>query len=209
MLYIIGDGGHAKVIAEAADLIEKRFCYISQNTDFPEQSISEFEWLELAAREALDLGFGIICGIGTVGDTSKKRSILAKYLPWNNNFSTIIHPNAGVSPRSKLGLGVYVAQGAQIVGGATIGDHALINTGAVVDHDCKVGEGTHIACGAILCGGVTCEDWVHVGAGAVIVQGRKIASGVVIGAGTVVTKDILEPGTTWVGTPARRLINKL
>jgi serine acetyltransferase len=36
-------------------------------------------------------------------------------------------------------------------------------------------------------------------------QGIKIADRVTIGMGAVVTKDITEPDTVWVGNPARKL----
>ena len=47
------------------------------------------------------------------------------------------------------------------------------------------------------------EDNVDIGQGAQILGGIRIADGVRIGAGAVVVKDILEPGVTVVGVPAR------
>jgi serine O-acetyltransferase len=46
---------------------------------------------------------------------------------------------------------------------------------------------------------------VYIGAGAKIIGHVTIADDVVIGANTVVTRDITEPNTTWVGNPARKV----
>jgi serine O-acetyltransferase len=49
---------------------------------------------------------------------------------------------------------------------------------------------------------------VYIGSGARVIGNIKIADDVVIGANAVVTKDILESGTTWAGIPARKIANK-
>ena len=54
-------------------------------------------------------------------------------------------------------------------------------------------------------GAPTLGDRVFVGTGAKLIGKIKIADGVVIGANAVVTKDINEPNTTWVGIPARKV----
>lgn len=46
---------------------------------------------------------------------------------------------------------------------------------------------------------------VFIGTGARIIGNVSIADDVVIGANSVVTKSITEPGTTWVGNPARKV----
>lgn len=46
---------------------------------------------------------------------------------------------------------------------------------------------------------------VFIGTGTKIIGAVSIADDVVIGANTVITKSITEPGTTWVGNPARKV----
>lgn len=48
-------------------------------------------------------------------------------------------------------------------------------------------------------------DNVYIGSGAKVIGPVKIADDVAIGANAVVTKDILEPGTTWAGIPAKKV----
>ncbi len=51
-------------------------------------------------------------------------------------------------------------------------------------------------------------DRVYIGTGARIIGKIRIADDVVVGANSVVTKDILEPGTTWAGIPAKKIADK-
>ena len=50
-------------------------------------------------------------------------------------------------------------------------------------------------------------DNVFIGPNACIIGNIEIANDVCIGAGAVVVKDILEPGTTWGGVPAKKISN--
>ena len=205
MLYIIGAGGHAKVVADTARLLNMSYRFLAQEADDGAEIMLEGHWLRDADILALNHPCHLICGLGSAGKVQNKKEALYKFANWDLLFKTLVHPSAVLGGDTQVGRGVYIAQGAQVTRGAKIHDHVLINTAAVVDHDSEVGIGSHIASGAVLCGGVTCGPWVHVGAGSVIIQGCHIAEGVVLGAGAVVTKDITQPYTTWVGAPARRI----
>jgi acetyltransferase-like isoleucine patch superfamily enzyme len=87
---------------------------------------------------------------------------------------------------------------------ARIARLALVNTGAIVEHDCDIGEGAHIAPGAVLAGGVRIGAGAMVGAGAVIRPGVAVGEGAIIGAGAAVLADV-PPGATVAGVPAQPL----
>lgn len=203
MLYIIGAGGHAKVIQAAARLNNRTVRFI-QEEGCAEDAIAESLFLERPQDFLID-NSGLICGIGSTGSTTRRREILTRYQSWFVAFQNVIHPGAMLDPDTMLGRGVYIAQGCQIVRGTVIEGHVIINTGAILDHDNFIGTGTHVGPGSVLCGSVRCGNWVHIGSGSIIIQGCRIADEVILGAGTIVNKDILEPGSTWVGTPARRI----
>lgn len=53
------------------------------------------------------------------------------------------------------------------------------------------------------------EDDVYIGANCVIMPGVHIAEGTVIGANSVVTKDITEPWSVYVGTPCKKVRDRV
>ena len=70
----------------------------------------------------------------------------------------------------RIGVGVLVdvrGRGRQRPD-AEIGDFAIVNTAAVVEHDCIVGEGAHVAPGAVLGGGVRVGARTLMGIGSVM-----------------------------------------
>ena len=69
-----------------------------------------------------------------------------------------------------------------------LGDGAIVNTGAIVEHDCAVGAAAHIAPRATLGGDVTVGDGAHVGMGAVVVEGVRLGAGAFVAAGAVVVE---------------------
>src|SRR5690606_8201359 len=90
---------------------------------------------------------------------------------------------------------------------AEIGEHCIINSGAVIEHDCKLGNFVHISPKAALAGDVKVGEGTHVGIGAMVIPGINIGKWVTIGAGAVVLKDIPD-GVTTVGNPARIIKEK-
>jgi len=83
----------------------------------------------------------------------------------------------------------------------------VINSNAKIGAYCKILSDVTIgAQGRYDVGGAPqLGNRVFVGSGARIIGRIKIADGVVIGANAVVTKDILEPNTTWAGIPAKKV----
>jgi acetyltransferase-like isoleucine patch superfamily enzyme len=85
---------------------------------------------------------------------------------------------------------------------ARVGCAAIINTGAIVEHDCTVDDGVHLSPGAVLCGTVSVGARSWIGAASVVIQGRRVGSDAIVGAGAVVVHDIPE-GVVAFGNPAR------
>ena len=202
-LYIIGAGGHARVIMASAMRLGREGFFISKEATADLRSLPEGDFLTKYA--AGELNGSVICGVGSVGASSVRGQIMASYIAAKCIFASIIDPSATISEDVVIGEGTYVSQGAQIVAGAMIGRHCILNTGSIVDHDCKIGDETHIAPGAVVLGGVTLGVGVLIGAGAVIRQGLSIGDGVVIGAGAVVTRSIENSESMWFGVPARQV----
>lgn len=57
-----------------------------------------------------------------------------------------------------------------------IGQHVIINTGAIVEHDNLIGHCDHVASNATLCGGVRVKPLTHIKAGVTVVQSITIGT---------------------------------
>jgi len=87
-----------------------------------------------------------------------------------------------------------------------IGNHVILNTRCVVEHDNIIEDYVHISPGSTLTGNVTVEEGCHIGAGATLIPSVHIGSWSVVGAGSTVIRNV-ENDVTVVGTPSRVLYN--
>jgi sugar O-acyltransferase (sialic acid O-acetyltransferase NeuD family) len=139
--------------------------------------------------------------IGSERNYRAKAEIIASCALEKAKFSTLVHPLASVSSRTKLGIGVCVNYGVSIGGGASIGNHVYIGPNAIIGHDTVIGDYSVIAPGAIISGYVEVCTSCYVGAGATIRQSLRIGDKSLIGMAAVVVRNV-ESSVTVVGNPA-------
>lgn len=201
-IWLIGAGGHAKVVidtlrasraGEVAGILDDDRC----------------KW-----------GGGIL-GIPIVGDASPgtvarlgvERAIVAigsnrirdevsRRLSGRIEWETAVHPSAYLATGVRLREGAVVFAGAVIQPDTDIGPHAIINTASSIDHDCVIGPCAHIGPGVRLAGGVHVGPGVLMGIASCVIPGRSVGAWATVGAGSVVVRDI-PPGVTARGVPAR------
>ena len=127
-----------------------------------------------------------------------------------------------------LGKGVYIAQGAVVVGDVTLGDHSSVWFNAVLrgdinrivvghhsniqdnavlhladDYACLIGAYVTVGHSAIV-HACTVEDEVLIGMGATVLDGAVIGAQSIVGAGALVTqKTVIPPGSMVLGSPAK------
>jgi len=143
-----------------------------------------------------------INAIGSYANHRRRPEILTRTGLALERFATLVHPQAGVSRRAKLGRGVYVNYGSSIAGAVAIGDHVAISPGCIVGHDSVLEDYAIIAPGAVISGFVSVGRASYVGARAVIRQQLRVGTEALVGMGAVVTRDV-PAGATVVGNPAR------
>ena len=206
-LLIIGASGHGRVCADIAEKMklwdEIVFADDNPPAAFPYQIIggSDIEWNE-----------DCFIGIGNSSIREKLSNQLSQKLcdqprkqpSSGRNIVTLIHPNAVIGDRVKIGIGTVVMAGAVINADTEIGNNVIINTCASVDHDSQIGDFVHVSVGAHLCGNVCVGRHTWIGAGVTVKNNVNICGGCMIGAGAAVIKDIEEEGT-YVGVPAKKM----
>lgn len=192
-LFMLGAGGHAKVLLDA--LIFSGF-KVDGVVDPVLAETDEF-WRAIAVIGDDDglLKTGpaeimLVNGIGSLPGKSLRQRLFAQFRMAGFNFLSVVHPSALMGSGVVLGEGTQLMAGSIVQADSTIGDNSIVNTGALIDHDCVIGSHVHIAPGVVISGGVKVGDGAHIGTGASIIQGVAIGAGAVIGAGTVVVKDV-------------------
>lgn len=163
-LYILGNGGHARVCFEAIERIWPNAIFLDKNDKFPIDNA----WVNV---------------VNGIGDIKIRKRVFKQYK--KHKFIPVIHKSAVVA-KGILGEGVQIMAGAVVQTGTVFGDNVLINTRASIDHDCIIGSHCHVAPGAILCGGVKLGHSCFIGAGAIIVEGVELEPETFVPAGTLV-----------------------
>ena len=187
-LLILGAGGHAKVVADAAratGVTSIAFCDEGAG-----------DRLEQCAQGATHIHVAI-------GDNAVRIDGLARARMCGLTPFSIIHPSAYVAPSARVGEGVFVGAFCVINPDSVIDEGAIINTTAVVEHDCRVGAGAFVAPGAIMCGGCSLGARAMLGTHATMIPQTHLGDEVVVGAGATVVSDFDEKCVV-VGTPAAR-----
>lgn len=195
-LIIIGAGGHGKVIADnALKNGYKNICFLDDNTT---GDVMGFPIIGTSSK-IVSLDDGNTDFIIGIGNNAVRKEIAEKN---QVNWVSIVHPSAQIAFNVKIGKGTVVMANAVINVCTAVGEHCIINTSAVVEHDNVVEDYVHISPKASLGGSVHIGANTHIGIGTTVKNNVDICDGCVIGAGAVVLKNIIDSGI-YIGVPAR------
>ena len=201
-LAILGAGGHARVVADAAEACGWLEIILFDDAwpDVPQEP-----WPVLGVGSDLETRLadfdGVVVAIGANSVRLDKHRRLTRL---GAQMTSIIHPAATVSRHTVLGPGSVVFAGAVINPGVQIGHAAIINSAATIDHDCRLGHGVHVSPGANIAGGVEIGNETWVGIGASVRELVSIGARAIVGAGCAVVASIPDDLTV-IGVPARPL----
>jgi sugar O-acyltransferase (sialic acid O-acetyltransferase NeuD family) len=199
-IYIIGAGGHGKVVLDIINKSEQyqAAAFLDDDSNLHNETINGLKVLG-GSKEALADNKAVIIAVGN----NKIREKLFNLMKRNKiELINASHPNSVINTYTSLGNGIVVAAGAVINPNAVIEDNVIINTAVTVDHDCIIEKHVHLSPGVNLGGNVTVRRGAHIGIGATVLPGIKIGKNSVVGAGAVVTKDVPDDVTV-VGVPAK------
>lgn len=202
-IYIIGLGGHAKVVAGISIACGYTIRGFLDGLTSPPIGQSYMGFPVLGNIRALrDLPAPQVA-LG-IGNNHHRLDTINAILGINPGtvFPTLIHPSSIREYGARIGEQVVLCAGSVIGAEAQLAEGVLINTNASVDHECRIGRYAHISPGVQLAGRVEVGEFSHIGIGATVIEGRKIGNNVMVGAGAVVIRD-LPDNVTVVGVPAR------
>lgn len=196
-LVIIGAGGHGKVIADiAVKSGYTNICFIDDGATGECVAIPIIGTTE----RIKSLDDGKTDFVIAIGNNKSRKAFAEKY---DVNWVCLIHPSAQISMNARIGKGTVIMANASINACASIGEHCIVNTGAIVEHDNAIEDYVHISPRVALGGTVHIGNLTHIGIGATVNNNLEICENCIIGAGAVVVKNIERSGT-YMGVPARK-----
>jgi sugar O-acyltransferase (sialic acid O-acetyltransferase NeuD family) len=201
-VFILGAGGQAAEVFEIYAALGREkdvIGFLEENCQREGIRLNEKIIWDVSYLEGLPKGKNYML-IAAIGSTKRKR-IIEKLERECFEFDTVVHPNAIVSKRAKIGEGSIITAGTIITCQIEIGRHVLLNMGTHVAHDAKIGDYTTLSPGTEVMGRVSIGRQVFVGANATIIEKVKVADGAIIAAGAVVTQDVPENALA-AGVPA-------
>lgn len=188
-LLIVGAGGHGRALADAivaggcdtvAGFVDDAGVTLQRIHDWPIfGTLADI----LQCRQYAD---AIVVAIGNNVVRARAHSaVRAAGFP----LATVIHPEAVVSPRARLGEGTVVMACAVVGTDARLGEGVIVNCGAIVDHDCRVGDFAHLSVRAAMSGGTSLGRLAWMQAGSVLAYGVDVPDEEVVTPGKAVCKD--------------------
>lgn len=203
---LIGGGGHARVVIDALRKCGANLLGVCDPALAPGTGLLGAPGLgDDAALERYDQSKVLLVnGIGSVGDPTLRIAVYRRLITAGWRFFTLVHPAAVVGAECILAPGVQVMAGAILQPGTRVGENAIVNTAASVDHDCRIGAHAHIAPGAVLCGDVVIGEATHIGSRAVVVQGITVGAHIKVGAGAVVAANLTDGSRVGPGQIVRK-----
>jgi UDP-N-acetylbacillosamine N-acetyltransferase len=192
-LLIWGAGGHARVVADIANLLRmfEIGAYLDDVNPSPRPSgISDAP--VLGGREKLKAlrRAGIRHAVVAIGSCSARMERAEILTDQGFKLVTLVHPRATIANDVDLGEGTVVAAGAIVNPGARVGDNVILNMGCTVDHDCQIGSGAHVCPGVHIAGNSVVGSGTWIGIGSTIIEKVRIGAGTFLGAGSLVLRDL-------------------
>jgi UDP-4-amino-4,6-dideoxy-N-acetyl-beta-L-idosamine acetyltransferase len=193
-IFIIGFGGHYKVIQDALDDNKK---YVKGVISLDPQPQSDQNKKSFLYYSDTDFRQNIkpenVMLVNAIGFTPKKsirKQLFLEYKELGYKFLTIASSSSVISSLSKLEEGTQILFRSSVMADSFIGANTIINNAAHIDHDCHIGAHNHIAPGAILCGSVVTGENVFIGAGSIILPNLDIGNNTLVQAGAVVSINV-------------------
>lgn len=124
-----------------------------------------------------------------------------------DRYATFIDATARIPSTVTMGPGSIVLAGCVLTADLSVGRHVVLMPLVVLTHDDIVEDFVTIAAGVSVGGYAVLAEESYLGMNCSVRQRITVGKAAVVGMGSVVVKDV-PAGETWVGIPARRLVNR-
>lgn len=165
VLLILGAGGYGLAVAEAAELSGQWQNIVFADDSWPVmQQVSVYNIVSnIVNLHQLDTVN--IQTIVAVGNNSLRCQWQQTLLALGLELTSVIHPQAVISPTAQIGLGVSIMAGCVVGSKTMINDGVILNIGTLLDHDVVIEQFAHLSVGVKVAGGqtITAHSFLEVG----------------------------------------------
>jgi sugar O-acyltransferase (sialic acid O-acetyltransferase NeuD family) len=121
--------------------------------------------------------------VGQIGLSRQRHGLASELERLGFVMPVVISAHAYVSRHARLGQGTAISHGVIVNAGASVGDHCILNSRALIEHDVVIGDHCHISTGVLVNGGVQIGSHSFIGSGSVLREGLQLPEETVISAG--------------------------
>ncbi|WP_234958792.1 acetyltransferase [Sporanaerobacter sp. PP17-6a] len=188
-IMILGAGGHGKVVAEIAKLMNKwdEIVFLDDNKSLHEVNsykvigtLSDY----LIYKDRYQYAFVAI------GDNKLRLKLIKNMMKNGISIPILRHPFTSISDNCKIGQGTVIMAGSIINTNSIIGKGCIINTSSSIDHDCILEDGVHVSPGVHIGGTVHIGKFSWICIGSSIINNITVGNNVVVASGSTVTKNV-------------------
>ena len=165
---LIGAGGHARVVSDAA-LHDKDLEIVGflDDGDIDEilgvKKLGNISSIEKFKKYKFHIA---------IGNNSFRKELAEKI--GVENLISIVHPSAIISRDAEIMNGAYIGANTVINSKAFIGNGVIVNTASIVEHDSVLEDYSHLSYKVLLGSSVSVEKSIYIEMGSVVGRGIKV-----------------------------------
>lgn len=185
-LLLIGCGGHARSLIDVVE--SSSLWHVVGLVGLPEQVGEKVLGYPVVGsdhdlpslRQQCDHA---LLAVGQIGLSNQRQQLVVRLMQCDFVLPVVISGLAHVSRHARLGLGTSVGHGAVVNAGVRVGDHCILNSNCLIEHDAVIGDYCHISTGTLVNGGVKIGHSSFIGSGVVLREGLDLPPQTLISAG--------------------------
>jgi sugar O-acyltransferase (sialic acid O-acetyltransferase NeuD family) len=182
------------------------YCFLDDDKSLHGKEINDISILGSTDDDGYLKLIGKKCEAFVALDENKYRQGVVKMLNERRHVMPVnaVHKSAIISVSAVIGHGNFINGGVKVGAAAKIGQHCILHTNAVLDHEAELEDFVQLGAGSIVNSGAKVGRNAFIGSGAIVVSGVSIGKNARIGAGSVVISDVKD-GETVFGNPAKSM----
>jgi sugar O-acyltransferase (sialic acid O-acetyltransferase NeuD family) len=198
-VFIVGAGGHAKVILATLEVIG-----ISPVAIYDDDAS---KWGSSLFDTPIKGGLNDFAKLGpvdafiAVGKNATRKKIVERFT--TINWITLIHPASSIHASVQIGRGTIVQEGCILEPDVKIGEHCILTSNSMIGHESVLEDFVHSS-GAKICGNAHICEGVLLGGNSTIHPGITVGAWSAAAIASAIMRDV-PPKSVVIGNPARVL----